>query len=205
MPSVKTRVFNNKNVSIFNRKSQGMTFIEVLVSLIILVTGLLGAIALQATSQKGSFDSMQRSLATSLAQEIIEKMRSNQAGGFFLNNYNGIYGETLNPVPLVACNAVAVTCTPLEMVTHDLYEWEFAIMGFDITNNGAPAGGLVEGRGCINHVQNAITVVVSWRGGTATQDVFNAVNYDVATGAFVNSCGTASNQRRQVVIQAFIN
>ena len=60
-------------------KQKGMTFIEVLIALVIMVTGILGAVAMQATAKKGSFDAMQRSLASSLAQDIIERMRSNNA------------------------------------------------------------------------------------------------------------------------------
>ncbi|MCI2283138.1 type IV pilus modification protein PilV [Colwellia sp. MSW7] len=72
---------NNKNFNANNKKStkkqRGMTFIEVLVSLFIMVTGILGAVAMQANAKKGSFDAMQRSLASSLTQDIIERMRSN--------------------------------------------------------------------------------------------------------------------------------
>ena len=65
----------------------GMTFIEVLIALVIMVTGILGAVAMQATAKKGSFDAMQRALASALAQDIIERMRSNDATT--LANYAG--------------------------------------------------------------------------------------------------------------------
>ena len=54
-----------------------MTFIEVLIALVILIMGILGAVAMQATAKKGSFDAMQRSVASALAQDIIERMRGN--------------------------------------------------------------------------------------------------------------------------------
>ena len=57
------------------RKHQGMTLIEVMVALIILVLGILGAVGMQATAKQGSFDAMQRSIASSLAQDIVERMR----------------------------------------------------------------------------------------------------------------------------------
>ena len=56
-----------------------MTFIEVLIALVILIMGILGAVAMQATAKKGSFDAMQRSVASALAQDIIERMRGNDA------------------------------------------------------------------------------------------------------------------------------
>ena len=61
------------------KSQKGMTFIEVLVALLILVTGILGAVAMQATAKKGSFDAMQRSVASALAQDILERMRSNDS------------------------------------------------------------------------------------------------------------------------------
>ena len=73
-------------------KQQGMTLIEVLVALFVLVTGVLGAIALQTNAKQGSFDAMQRSLASALAQDIIERIRSNNADAVILEGYEGIYG-----------------------------------------------------------------------------------------------------------------
>ena len=85
------------------KKHYGMTFIEVLVALFILVSGILGAVAMQHTSKKGSFDAMQRSLATTLAQDIIERMRSNDANTTILNQYVGTYGNEERTAPSPSC------------------------------------------------------------------------------------------------------
>lgn len=177
---------------------RGMTFIEVLVALVILVTGILGAVAMQATAKKGSFDAMQRSVASSLAQDILERMRSNDSSTLFLNAYNGVYGETANAVPAVRCDAPATLCTPAQLAINDLYEWELNLMGADVKNGTANSGGLIGARGCIAHLNNFVTVVVSWQGREETSD--GATD----NSTYAKNCGTSGDKRRQLVVEAFI-
>ncbi|WDE10719.1 type IV pilus modification protein PilV [Thalassomonas haliotis] len=178
-------------------KHGGMTFIEVLIALFILVTGIIGAIATQASAKKGSFDAMQRSLASSLAQDIIERMRINQSSGLFLENYEGTYGAG-GSAPASRCNSTANLCTPLEMVANDLYEWEQTLLGSEVKSGSNNLGGLLGATGCISHNNNSVTVVVSWEGR------FESTDAGAANSAFASSCGSSNKKRRQIVIQAFI-
>lgn len=172
-------------------KQKGMTFIEVLIALVIMVTGILGAVAMQATAKKGSFDAMQRSLASSLAQDIIERMRSNNATT--LASYAGTdYGVILNAVPGQRCNTIAGLCNTAEMATNDLYEWEMALMGADVKNNTKNAGGLVGARACVSVNNNAVTVVITWQG-----------RMELVNGS-TQGCGSTGSKRRQVLVEAFI-
>lgn len=175
------------------RRNKGMTFIEVLVALFLLVVGILGAVAMQATVKKSSFDAMQRSLASALAQDIIERIRSNDPASI-ASYVRSDYGATLDDVPDNRCNTPANLCDSVALATNDRYEWEAALMGADVTRDGANAGGLIGARGCITQNANAIQVVISWQGRVSTTD-----NAEVA------GCGTANDQRRQVVVEAFIN
>jgi len=174
------------------KSQKGMTFIEVLVALFILVTGIIGAVAMQASAKKGSFDAMQRSVASALAQDILERMRSNDStalSGYAKNDY----GVKLDDVPAKRCNTAANVCTPAEMLINDMYEWEMAVIGADVTNNSTNVAGLIGSRACISHVLNAVTIVVSWEGRTEISD------------SKKNDCGTAGTKRRQVIVEAFIN
>ena len=173
-------------------EQQGMTFIEVIIALVIIVIGILGAVALQATAKKSSFDAMQRSLASSLAQDMIARIRANNVAN--LGDYaRADYGLSLDAPPAVDCNDANVPCNAVQIVAHDMYEWERALVGADVTKNRNAAGGIVGGRGCIFRNGNAMTVVVSWQGRDAITDNVNNEN-----------CGTAGSKRRQVVVQAFI-
>jgi len=197
-----------KRISNHLKKQQGMTFIEVLIALVIMVTGILGAVAMQATAKKGSFDAMQRSLASALAQDILERMRSNDAdpANAVLNTYVGTYGAADPGVaPAPACNTPGALCNSAQMVATDLFLWTQQLRGANVTAGGQNAGGqnaggLLNAVGCITENNNAITVTVSWQGRTSTQDGA-AADVGFATNT---ACGTANDQRRQVHIQAFI-
>lgn len=173
-------------------KQKGMTFIEVLIALFIMVTGILGAVAMQATAKKGSFDAMQRSLASSLAQDIVERMRGNDSNTLALYAANSPYGSGKIVSP-PNCNSAATLCNPTQMVTHDLYGWEQSLMGAGATNSGNNVGGLVNGVGCLTVNGNAVTVVITWQGKAEYTDARQA-----------DSCGISSNTRRQVVMEAFV-
>jgi type IV pilus assembly protein PilV len=171
-------------------KQKGMTFIEVLIALVIMVTGILGAVAMQATAKKGSFDAMQRSLASSLAQDILERMRSNSSDN--LNGYAGTYGAAALVAPNSACNTAGVLCTSDQLMATDIYQWTQSLRGADVTSDGNNAGGLVDGRGCITEANNAITITITWQSRVET--------VDGGGGA----CGTSNSQRRRLSINAFI-
>jgi len=173
------------------KKSNGMTFIEVLIALVIMVTGILGAVAMQTMAKQGSFDAMQRSLASSLAQDIVERMRSNDSTA--LANYVGIdYGVALDDEPNNRCNVSDVLCSTIEMATNDKYEWESALMGADVKNDDNNAGGLIDSRACVNVNNNAVTVVITWQG-----------RVDLVDGN-TQGCGSTGGKRRQVLIEAFL-
>jgi type IV pilus assembly protein PilV len=180
----------------YKNTQKGMTFIEVIVALVIIVTGILGSVAMQATAKQGSFDAMQRSLASSLAQDIIARMRSQAPAmnpDVTLSTYVQSNYGTGEYAAGDRCNTDAA-CDSDVMIANDMYEWELALMGGDVTAGTANVGGLVGGRGCIIQNGNAYTVVVSWQGRTNTVDA----------GAGDNACGVNGSKRRQVVVQAFI-
>jgi len=180
---------------IYRSTQRGMTFLEVLIALVIMVTGILGAVAMQATAKQASFDAMQRSLASSLAQDIIARMRANDVAvlaGYEALNYGA--GTFVASEPN-RCNQVAVNCSSALMLANDQYEWELAIMGGDVTVgvDKKSVGGLVGGKGCIIRNGNSLSVVVSWQGRTEIKD-----------NKKVDTCGTSGKKRRQVVVEAFI-
>lgn len=189
--------FNSKKSTAKNppknaTKQKGMTFIEVLIALIIIITGILGAVAMQANAKKGSFDAMQRSLASSLAQDIVARMRANTPAN--LASYAGLdYGGNNYAIPANRCNSFGALCTANQIVANDQYEWERAIMGGDVISNGDNVGGLVGALGCVFVNANAVTVVINWQGKQGMDDANKVV-----------ACGASSDTRRQVVVQAFI-
>jgi len=173
-------------------KQKGMTFIEVLIALVIMVTGILGAVAMQATAKQSSFDAMQRSLASSLAQDILERMRSNASAN--LNGYAGTYGANdPGAAPAPACNTSGTFCTSAQLMATDIHQWTQSLRGGDVTLAGNNVGGLTDGRGCITEANNVVTITITWQSKAETVD-----------GGVVAACGTSNSKRRQVRIAGFI-
>jgi type IV pilus assembly protein PilV len=99
---------------------KGMSFIEVLIALVILVTGILGAVAMQATAKKGSLDALQRSIASALTQDILERMRSNDVNE--LNNYANTY-EAIAPAAITACFTSDTLSDSLALRVEETLQW----------------------------------------------------------------------------------
>lgn len=61
------------------RHQAGLSLIEVLITVVLVSIGLLGLAGLQLTSVQNSNSSGERFVATTLAQDILERMRANRA------------------------------------------------------------------------------------------------------------------------------
>lgn len=175
---------------------QGNSMMEVLVSLVVLSFGSLGVAGLQATSKRANHEAKQQLTATFLANDIIEKMRSNPS---VLATYAGssVGGSTISTEPTPTCSA-ASPCTAAQLAAHDRWLWEQAIDGAAVKQGTSNAGGLVQPTGCISNVNGQVRVVIAWYGAETLSDT------GAATGG-VSTCGTAGNHRRQVVINTYVN
>ena len=68
-----------ENRKILRKRAGGFTLIEILVSLTLIAIGLLGLAQLMVKGQRASFEAYQRQQAITLANDMIEKIRSNRA------------------------------------------------------------------------------------------------------------------------------
>lgn len=106
--------------SLLPGSQQGTTLIEILISLLILAVGLLGMAGLQTVSLRNTQSAYQRTQATILSNDVVERIRANLQGAE-AGNYNGNAG-TVN----AACNTVA-GCTPAQLAGNDIAEWNLAL------------------------------------------------------------------------------
>ncbi len=102
------------------RQMTGFTLIEVLVALLILSVGLLGMAGLQATSLRFNNDSYLQTQATTIANDMADRLRAN-ASTAALAAYPGTA-----PAQNASCYA-AGGCTSAQMVANDLFEWNQAV------------------------------------------------------------------------------
>ena len=150
--------------SVYIRRTQkGFTLLEVLISLVIFSIGLLGLAGLQILAVKLTSDSMLRTVATVLANDMVDRMRANVAATTLgvTSPYNNPTGTpAANPACLglnSAGGSVNTSCTPAQMAGEDFYEWYANINGA-AANGWHPAisGLLPQGYGvvCIDSTPN---------------------------------------------------
>ena len=113
----------------------GFTLIEVLVALLIFTIGLLGLASLQVISYRLSSDSLLRSTAAILANDMIDRMRVNaEAAALGVTSpYNNPSGAATGNPACLGKNAgggfVNTQCTSTQMAQHDFFEWNASIRG----------------------------------------------------------------------------
>jgi type IV pilus assembly protein PilV len=135
---------------------RGVTLIELLVSLLILAVGLLGAAALQARLQMSEMEAYQRSQALILLNDMSHRIAVNR------NNAAAYVTGTDNPL------GAGMTC-PASNTTlqqRDTREWCDALQGAaDESDAHGRVGAMVGGRGCIESLgSNSYQITVAWQG-----------------------------------------
>ena len=192
---------------------RGFTLIEVLVTLVILLFGLLGIAGLMAKGQRAAFEAFQRQQALSLAADMAERILGNRAQA---TNYaanapvptpvgasNGVYYGDLLKNNITNC-ATAV-CTGLELQKYDVAMWEGQLLGYgeSLVVGGTRVGGIVNANGCIAQVAttlglcpgapapagslytSTLRISVAWQGSEDTVDPTTvSANMTCGTGLY---------------------
>ncbi|MEQ9418110.1 MAG: type IV pilus modification protein PilV [Salinisphaeraceae bacterium] len=150
------------------RLEQGVTLIEILISLLVLSIGLLGLAGLQVSAQQLSMDAYEQERAGLLADYIVERIALNREA-------RQCYGFT-DPVtggPAIGQGVeIDLTCTGFgtiatqELAEADLAAWEQMLEGATETLAGNNVGAMVNARGCIwlDADANTATIAVTWQG-----------------------------------------
>lgn len=176
---------------------RGFTLIEVLVTLVILLFGLLGIAGLMAKGQRAAFEAFQRQQALSLAADMAERILGNRteaaayATGAPLATPLGVTNGTLYSDLLIGnvVNCAGATCTAADLRRYDLAMWEGLLLGYGenlVAGTGTRVGGVVNAHGCIEQLQTTqancpappaavgtrytlmLRVSVAWQGSDAT-------------------------------------
>lgn len=134
----------------------GFSMIEILITLVILAFGLLGLAGMQSVGLKNTQASMQRSEATMIGYDIIDRMRSNCSAAL-----GGDYDIALT----------ASSPTAGSIANTDLSEWRSAINSTFTTGKGAVS---------VTASTFIATVTVQWDDSRATGG--NAAQQVVVTG-----------------------
>lgn len=117
---VKRKTGNAEASQIQANASKGATMLEILVSILVLSLGLLGVAGLQTTGLKSNHSAYLRSQATHIANDIIDRMRTNREG-VGLGLYSSVNSSTLPANP--NCISTAAGCNATQLAQHDIREW----------------------------------------------------------------------------------
>ena len=114
-----------------SRLQSGFSLLEILIAIIILSIGMLGAIGMQATALQANKETRNQAIATTFARELAEKMRGNHTvairqPGMGINPY--LFDVILPGLPLVATpatNCFTAGCPLLEDAARwDVADWQ---------------------------------------------------------------------------------
>jgi type IV pilus assembly protein PilV len=135
-------------------RTTGFTIIEVLVAVLVLAIGLLGIAGLQAAGLRNNQSAYQRTQATILAYDIVDRMRVNRTLAEDGPNPYQINFADSPAVPPVNCHAAA--CTPTQLAAFDLYAWTQQL------NRKLPAGDGAIQRRIVGGTRMIFQVTVRW-------------------------------------------
>jgi len=137
-----------------NRHHQkGTSLIEILVTILIVSFGLLGVAGVVGNGLKGAHGSQARSQATTLAADIIDRMRANRTDA------ESDPGGAGSPYNLALADATPAQTIPPKVALQDLIDWRTAL-----------AATLPEGTGSVDvdSATKKVIVTVQWKDSRVT-------------------------------------
>ena len=126
------------------QNQQGITMVEILVTILIIAVGLLGMASLQFNSLKNLNNSFFQYQAAMHASEMAERMRAN-IDGITGGNYDSVSVD--GSETSASCTSA---CTASGLASHDIYEW------------GQAVSGLPDGAATISRTGNIFTITITW-------------------------------------------
>lgn len=155
------------------RTQTGVGMVEIMVTIVILVIGLLGVAGLQMKSQKAEMEAYQRAMAVALVQDMTSRIA---AGRGHRAEYATLAGASNDPT--VYGTGDATNCAGLTGASLEVCEWSEAMRGgAEATDAGVSIAAPIGMRGCILSVNpevpdalNEFFVVGVWQGLTPSSD-----------------------------------
>lgn len=145
------------------RRQGGFSIMEVLISIVVIAIGLLGLAGLQTKMVGVELESYQRSHALILLDDIMNRIRTDEAGAR-AGSYDALPDSCTTPATTAAAN---------------MCDWLNAIDG---VSEGEEVGSLIGGQGCVESIgtdPKTLRVTVAWQGLTPTA----APGEDITCGA----------------------
>lgn len=161
-----------------HHRHAGFSLIEVLVALVVLSLGLLGAVGMQASALAANRETRNFSMAASLALDLAERMRANQETSLKTAAVNNPYlmsDLTLTPSSTIATpgtNCLTNTCTTDQLAAWDVADWQGKVKSglpsarLVVCYDATPYGSDGKAQWACSNSGTALVVKMAWAQGT---------------------------------------
>lgn len=157
-------------------REAGFTLLEVLISILLTVIGLLGLAGMQAFAHQAELESYQRAQALILLNDIVDRINANRrsAGCFAFTT------DTANGTPWIGdatapggggaalgtsnCPSGFENSITKAAVDGAVNELDGILKGVAETKGGVQVGAMIGARACVSLTGGVYTVVVTWQG-----------------------------------------
>lgn len=148
-------------------KCAGFGLLEVLVAMVILLSGLLGLAGLLTRSQQFEMESYQRAQALTLLQDMADRINANRkVAACYAITTNAATGTPYlgtNSSVTPACSSG--TAAQLARANDDLTTWHNLLLGSAETQSSAKVGAMIGARGCVRQIAtDTYLILVTWQG-----------------------------------------
>lgn len=195
-----------------NRQA-GFNMLEILFSLLIVTTGLLGLAGTQVVAQRAEQESYQRAQAMVLMTDIVDRINTNRKAAICYNittnaaggtSYLGTAGAGKYAISSYSCPSLATNPAAVNRALLDLKFIDQMMLGAGECTGGGPctptnaAGAMLGARTCIGFdtVSQSYTVAIAWQGTTSS---FSPASWPtgpaVAKNCALNLYGTDTQRR----------
>jgi len=144
-------------------RQTGFTLTEILVALVVLSVGLLGLAALQITGLRNNQSAYYRSIATTLAYDMADRIRANRTAED-LGSYRTV--AMADAPGAGTTNCAPGPCTTAAMATYDVSHWKCSLGNWNTnticTNTLGVQGDLPLGDGSIAWAGGIYTISIRW-------------------------------------------
>ncbi|OEC45444.1 type IV pilus modification protein PilV [Aeromonas sp. DNP9] len=176
---------------------RGFSLLEVMITAVILSMGLLGLVALQTHSKFASYEARQRTIASWLANDMVERVRINRDSWSEESSAAVGLASNLTRPTCASEDGTISNCSAADLRNADLHYWQQALLGASVS--GA-ASSLNSPIGCVvRRANNVLAVGIFWAGKQEISDGGAAA----AAATLINECrlSTANNlSRRQFIL-----
>ncbi|MFT4519621.1 MAG: type IV pilus assembly protein PilV [Halioglobus sp.] len=190
------------------KHSRGSSMLEFVIALLIFSTGVTGLMSTQLVGRKASLEATQRSLATGLARDIIERIRANPQA---LTHYSiPLISAPDDLLPEPDQNCEESNCSTAQLAAFDLWQWWSMLAGTP-TKDGSTqdiarrAGGLMLPLACIKTENGFVQVTISWLAQLPAGEAESGVcGIDAMESSADESTGMTEPGRRRVVLSTYL-